>query len=164
MPQKIKAMKSRCIRHYLAMAVGVIIAAGSLAGCDWTCDYKIIFDNKTADTIVVAYLDSAIFSSRINGPLTIAPEGSALVIDDYTFDRNPTKDDVIRSMNIYLPEGFTITSHNGLSRCFLPDSANSQPNSPYVASSFHYESKKWDMGYDLLAHYEITDSILLLTW
>ena len=59
LPQMIEAMKSKCIRHYLAMAVGIIIAAGTLVGCDWSCDYKIIFDNKTADTIVLAYLDSA---------------------------------------------------------------------------------------------------------
>jgi len=153
-------MKSRGIRHYWVMAVGIIIAAGSLVGCDWTCDCNIYFDNKTSDTIVVAYLDSADISFRFKKTLTIEPGGTVLVIDDYTFDRNPAKDDVIRDMNRYFPEGLTITSHNGLSRCFLPDSANSQPNSPYVASSFHYESRKWDMGYDLFAHYEITDSIM----
>lgn len=153
-------MKTRGIKHYLALSACLIITAISLVGCDWACDCNIYFDNKTSDTIVLAYLDSADISSRFKNPLTIEPGGTVLVIDDYTFNRNPTTDDIIWDMNTFFPEGLTITSHNGLSRCFLPDSANSQSNSPYVASSFHYDSKKWNMGYDLFAHYEITDSIM----
>ena len=153
-------MKSKGIRHLLVMAVCIIITASSLVGCDFTCDCNIYFDNKTSDTIVLAYLDSADFSFRFKGPLTIEPGGTILVIDDYTFDRNPTKDDVIWDMNKYFPEGLIMTSHDSRSRCFSPDSANSQSNSPFVESSFRYESEKGTFGYNLYAYYEITESIM----
>lgn len=152
-------MYSKGNKHLLAIVACIIIATSSLVGCDFECDCNIFFENKTSDTIIISHVDSSRYS--LNTPLTIAPGETKAVVEMCFFDAVPHSSDIPEIMRKSFPGGLTITTQEGKTRFYSPDSIKIQSFSPFAEKSYRYEYPDGPMGkHNLHAFYEIKDTIM----
>jgi hypothetical protein len=158
-------MKSRSIRHLLAIAVCSVIYVCSLESCSKSSDMHIIFENETSDTVVVTQVDAMTIDSlyRIE-PFSLPPSMSCVVIKDYNPNNHIPYSDVAKYIRRYFPNGLNITFQSGKTLAYHPDSIATELNSPYDEDSYGYRNPNEYPSFliggksDFFAYYTIKDN------
>lgn len=142
------------------MAVCAIFAIAALVSCDIEYDVDAYFKNTTDRTVVLVQTDS----TRIDFPykrdtLIIGPGEVRMVYHEYFLNMSPSTKDVPFFLEEHYPYGLQLVFQNGKTIAFSPDSAMTQPHSPFAEKSYRFEiipCKPFN-GHDIEAYYEIVE-------
>ena len=134
-------MKSKGIRHVLAIAVGTIVSIFVFLSCDPLVWCDIYIENETSGKCIVYAINDT--SSIAKQDTLVINSGESATIEsfeDFGWASIEYAQDIVSHwLRVDYQCGIRIVFEDGSSIEYYPDSVNTQIHSPYDKNSYSYE-------------------------